>query len=429
MWLKRVCCWTLIALIGSVALADEDYIPSAALRDVGLIKAWQLRLRLDEGQRLADIYLVDDQLYLATDDGYAFAVHADTGTNRWLRQITREGYRVLRPCHAGSQAIFATPAFLLHVDRLSGEGVDRYEFRFPAGTAPVSDGVRVYVGGLDQRIYAFDVATHLHGWKAITDGPITSTPALFEGNLFAASSDGTVHSCTAENKTYRWQRKTYGSVTSDLAVSGDGVYVPARDQSLYLLDLLFGQIRWQARFSGPLYEPPVLTADTAYQFCEDDGLVAVNIDPLEVERRIRWKLPRGRSLLTIADGQALVLSRDETILVVTPADGTVKHTLPAAGMTLAAPCPDRTALLLASPDGRVFCARPIGTPQVSRDDVRDALQPAGEAGEEEAAGAAEAAPIIEKEQPDRLKTSREGLPLGGKSKVSKEYGRGGGSGD
>jgi hypothetical protein len=425
MSLKHACTWVLVALFSPLALAEEDYLPSEALRGAELIKAWQLRLPLDKGQTLLDAYLVDDQLYLATNDGYVFAVHADTGAIRWLRRVTSEGFRLRRPCHAGDRVIFATPTTVLQLNRLSGEGASKLELRFPAGTGPVTDGARLFLGGLDSRLHALQVLDPVLGWQAVTNGPIMSTPVVYEASLFAASDDGSVYSCTPDKKTIRWQTTTFGSVTADLAVNEHGVYVANRDQSLYLLDPLFGEIRWRARFSGALYEAPVVTPDLAYQYCPDDGLVAVNTAVLGVTQRNRWTLPRGRTLLTIDQRYAYVLSRDETVLIVSLQDGDVAHTLPAPGLVLAVPSPARTALYLASPDGRLFCAWPRGTPLVTPSDLRGAITPpeapTAETGEKLEPTTKPAKP----EEGDLLTTSRKGRPLGGKSKVSKSFREGG----
>jgi outer membrane protein assembly factor BamB len=424
---RRLCTWALVALAGATAWADEDYVPAEPLRAAGMIKTWQLRLPLDKGQELADVYLVDDQLYAATNDGYVFAIHADTGANRWLRHVTSEGYRVGRPCHAGERVIFVTPTTILELNRLTGEGVLKHELDIPAGTFGTTDGTYLYVGGLDRRVYAFAVANARMMWKAITSGPVNGTPALYQGQLFAASSDGIVYSCRAVDKAYRWQKQLYGSVTADLVADERGVYVAGQDQSLYLLDLQFGEIRWQARFSGPLYEAPVVTPAVAFQFCADDGLVAVNTAQVDVDQRVRWKLPEGRHLLTVDAEHACVLSRDGTMLVVDIADGKLAETVPAPGMTLGAPSPERTAIYVASPDGRLLCARPLGTPLVTQADVRAALNAATSQPAEPTTTAPSTVKPASPESSNGLTTGRQGAPLGGKSKVSKNFGKGGGT--
>lgn len=429
----RACGWTLLALLSPFCLA-QDFVPADDLREAGLIKYWQLKLPLGTGQHLADLYLVDDHLYATTNDGDVFALHADTGALRWLRPITREGYRVTRPVHVRDRVIFATPTTILQINRLNGEGLDRYELRFPAGTAPATDGVRLFLGGLDERMHTFNLANIYTGWQVIADGPISSTPVLFEEEassrsgksdvLFFASASGHVYSCEAANKALRWQTRTFGSISADLVVAEEGVYVAGREGSLYLLDLLFGETRWKARFSGPLYEAPNVTAGLAFQYCPDDGLVAVNTGQIDIDHRIRWKLRNGRRLLTTNEHNAFVLSQNESIIVANLESGDVSKRIPARGMTLADAALGTTAVYVASPDGRVFCARPRGTPPVTLADVRAALRE----------GAPEEQPVIAAEtaeddgqmsRDEMLKSSRTGMPLGGRSKVSRNFGRGG----
>ncbi|MCK4340374.1 MAG: PQQ-binding-like beta-propeller repeat protein [Phycisphaerae bacterium] len=423
--LHLLCLGTLIALHSPAALADEDFIPAPALHKAGLIKFWQLQLPLEADQVLLDAYLVDDQLYLGTQDGYVFAVHAYTGAIRWLKPVTRSGYRIRRPCHAGGRVIFVTPVDVQIYDRLSGEGRARRELRFPARTAAVSDGRRFFVGGLDNRIYAFRVDGLFLDWRAVTDGPITSLPAIHGENVYVANEGGTVYACTRDRKVARWPNPafTYGPITADLVVDDSGVYVASRDQSLYLFDLYGGLIRWRARLSSPLYEAPYVSRELAYQYSMTDGLVAVETGlDYEIEQRLRWKLPQGRQVLAVDQKYVYVRSLDEKLLAVAKKDGQVVHSIPAAGFTLGIPAQD-TTIFLASPDGKLFCARPRGAPLLQQQDIAKALLPA-EPGTADKTSAGRPTTQPAAEAPDYLGTKRGGVPIGGKSKVSRDFEKG-----
>ena len=104
---------TLLALGLPAALGEADYVDSAALHEAGLVKFWQLRLPLQEAQQITDCYLVDDQLYLATQDGHVYAVHAHTGALLWTTQVSSASYRIRRPCHAGKRAVFVMPSAMM----------------------------------------------------------------------------------------------------------------------------------------------------------------------------------------------------------------------------------------------------------------------------------------------------------------------------
>lgn len=411
---------TLLALTVPAALAKADYIDSAALREAGLVKFWQLHLPLQAGQEVADCYLVDDQLYLATQDGYVHALHAHTGAIRWIKQVTTAGYRIRRPCHAGDRAVFVTPSAMMQYDRYTGDPIRRVELRFPAGSAAISDGTRIYVGGIDQRIYAFLLDRDFESWKTHAGGQIVSQPVLRNEHLYFASENGTVWACVARNKAFYWRTRTVGSITADLTLDNENLYVACLDNSLFSFSPDDGSRRWRARFPGPLSEPPALAGDVAVQYCAGDGLTAVNTGTVDVEERVRWILPRGRGLLAAEERLAYVFSRDEEILVARLDDGEILHTIPAPGFTVFVHSPGDLALYVASKDGRVFCARKQGVPPVQAAEVRRALQqPTGPEDQTvEGAGTPTAGQTTEG---DQRQSKRPGPPIGGKSKVSKQY--------
>jgi outer membrane protein assembly factor BamB len=410
----------LLALSGPAVLGESDFIDGSALYEAGLVKYWQLLLPLQPGQQVTASYLVDDQIYAATQDGYVYAVDAHTGAIRWAKQVTTAGYEIRRPCHAGERTVFVTPPAFSQYDRYSGRPIRAVETRFPTGSPAVSDGLRIYIGGIDQKIYAFRLDQDFEDWKARADGEVVSRPGLLGKYLYFAGDDGTVYACVAANKQFYWRARGVGPVTADLAVDENGVYVACRDHSLYLLDPAFGGLRWRTRFSGPLYEPPVITPQVAFQYSPKDGVAALNTSTIDVEKRVRWTLPRGRELLTLDEKHAYLLSRDESILIASLDDGKLLHTVPAPGFTMPMPSPGDMALYLAAKDGRLFCARKRGVPIVLAEEVREAsLGP--ETPEAPPETTAEAGAPKPAEEEDYLKTKRPGPPIGGKSKVSKEY--------
>ncbi len=403
-----------------VAKAEQDYVNSDALRQAGLVKYWQIRLPLDPDQRLQNVYLVDDQLYAASDDGFVYAVHAPTGTLRWIRQITRLGFEIWRPCHLGNRTVFTTPANIQVYNRQFGDGIRKREVDSPLGTGPVSGDNQIFVGGTDRRVYAFSGTDLLPNWKFLTEGPISSIPTIQGIYLYVASDDGAVYSATQADKRFNWKSKTFAPISANLVSTVDGVYVASRDNSLYQFDLFFGRARWRARFSGPLYEPPVVTDRYAFQYCPDDGLAAVRTGILDIEDRIAWKIPDGRTLLTVSEDSAFVLTRNERLRVVDLETGNVRQTIRIPGMVLGIPDVTDTFLLTASRDGRLFCARPADVPYVRRADVQAALT------EQDAEGTV-AQGIVDEllDTPAPTIELPPRPPVGGKSKVSKNFGRGG----
>jgi len=419
---SRLYVLSLVALLCPVAFAAADFLDAQALHDAGLVKFWQLQIPLESDQQLRDVFLVDDTLYLGTQDGYVFSVDALTGVLRWTRPITRSGYHVRRPAHAGENVLFVTPVDLQVYDRRTGEPRSRKDLRFPASSGAVTDDQRIYIAGLDARLYAFDLNSQMVDWRLFVGDAIQANPVIFGERIFLATERGRIYATTRANKAFFWEASTLGPVTADMVVDDAGVYVACRDQSLYLFDLGYGQVRWRVRFAGPLYDTPLVTADTAYQYCPAGGLAAVTTAITgDIDERIRWKLAEGRQAISADSQFVYVLSKDDSLLVVNVKDGKVAHTIPANGLTLGIPAKDAT-LFLAAPDGRLFCARPSSVPFLRQDDVLKALRPEQTGNVDAATSQPTTKPAAEAE--DYLKSRRPGPPAGGKSKVSKGYEKG-----
>jgi hypothetical protein len=413
-----------IASYAPVGTAQENWIDSQALRQAGLRTYWQLRVPLQAGEQVTDAYLVDETIYLGSDRGFVFALDAGTGVLRWTQQFTRGAYRLRRPCHIGVRTVIVTPPEVIQFDRHFGSPIRLQQLRFPAGTGPVSDGRLVFIGGLDRRIYAFQPDRDFETWKAGADAQVISTPAIHGQYLYYASDGRAVYACRAADKRLYWIARTVGAVVADLVVTDEGVFVASQDRSLYLLDPAFGGRRWRVRLSSPLSDAPVVTPETAYQYSARDGLVAIESGGVQIENRVRWTFPRGRSLLTVDQKHAYALTQDQHIAVLRKDTGEVVHNIAAPGLTMPLPHVEQMVLYAAASDGRVICVRSHDVPPLQPEEVQQALalRPESEAGPETSEVETEPAP----EAATVLESTDRGPPVGGKSKISREWTGGGG---
>lgn len=415
-----------LRLVSAGFAGDSDYLPPEALDRAGWVKYWQLSLPLAPGQQIYDAYYVDDQLYFGTNDGYCIAVHSETGAIRWLRPVTIRGYRVRRPCHAGRRVVLVSPRDILQLDRRSGDEIDRRELEIAASTPPATDGTLVYFGSLDRRFYAYTLAEQFELWKAGTGGPISAGPVLHGESLFVASSDGAVYACHSRTKAAHWTAYTFGAISADLAVDDSAVYAASIDESLYAFDLASGRERWRARFSGPLRDAPVVTRAGVFQYSAADGLSLVNATLRPVDDRIEWTIARGRYLAGLDAQRALILTRDGALLACELGDGRVLQELPAGGFSLSAPSADAATMVLASADGRVFCARPRGAKPPSVQLIREALAPPPADGPAPTSQPAATQPAEQAARPGGKPAAAGGPAIGGRSRISKQM-LGGGS--
>lgn len=407
------------------AQAEPDYIPNDAWQRVDMRKFYQFRLPLQPDQQVQNAYLIDDALYVTASNGYVYALHAPTGILRWFTQVTTADYEVTRPAHLQTRVVFSLPPKSQQYLRVDGRPIRKIDYRFPAASPPTSDGFFFFVGGLNNRLYAFNPEVPWETWKVLTTGSVRAAPAYYDDTLYYATDRGVVYAARSVDRDYVGINRTFGPVVASPLANESGVFVASRDRSLYAFDLRLRGRQWRARFQSPLVDSPVLAADTIFQYSRADGLAAINLEVFGVDERIRWMRPDGLALLTTDDRYAYVFCQDSKIKACRLDTGVVEHTIEAPGFEFTVASTNDPAIFLVSRDGRIYCARKKNVPLPTPEQMRLAL--AGVTGgvpvmEQPAADEDDDVAAAPDEDEDPLASPRRGAPVGGTSKISKGFG-------
>ncbi len=107
------------------------------------------------------------------------------------------------------------------------------------GAAAIVNGV-VYVGSLDEHLYALDLATGQLKWTYQTDpakstkvGPFRASPSVRDGLVYVGDADGIFHCVEAATGNKRWTFDTGAEITSAANFAGDTVLFGSSDENLY----------------------------------------------------------------------------------------------------------------------------------------------------------------------------------------------------
>ena len=158
-------------------------------------------------------------VYVGSYDGRLYAFDAATGKTRWIS----DPYRAV----ASSGSVDSTPA--------------------------VVNGV-AYVCLQDRKLHAFDADTGISRWVAPVDNTLSSSPTVFNGVVYASSSDS-VYAFDAESGKTRWISSPADSNSSSSPAVANGlIYISTTGNSpetgqIYAFDAATGKTRWN---SGPI---------------------------------------------------------------------------------------------------------------------------------------------------------------------------------
>ncbi len=381
----------LAALVGCGPQTQGQWhyaVNAIELEQVGLAYHWQNKVPLAQGERVTDIWHLDENVYCLTSANQVLVFGALDGERRWSEQIARPHQTVFRPCHIdgamlppvlGPRAVMArqqgrkphdlvvfnTLTDATVYDRRTGEFVTRIDFtgaKFAANTPPTSDGERVYVGSVGGWVYALELETGVAIWQQRTDGMIAAAPEVMSNRLYVASTDGGVHAIAIgpERGQKLWPvdgaHQARGPFPSDIVVSDQGIFAGNGDYNVYAIDPISGRVIWRFRCGRPVRHAVQVGADNVYALAEGDRFYAID---LATGKRARWTLADGRRVLSEIDNTAYILGERNTLMEVDATLGTVRTVIPLSGLDLFVPNVTTPALYAASADGLVCCLRPI----------------------------------------------------------------------
>ncbi len=201
------------------------------------------------------------------------------------------------------------------------------------GAVAVSEGT-VYVGALDRKLYALDLATGRPRWKQplVCGGLIRSGPRVARVQLlnnrrfvFFGSDDGRVYCADAASGRLRWKSPKLGAVQGSVLVTRKAVYAGSDEGYLHALEPTGGKELWKLKIGSALRGTPILSADGKRIYLGSDGSKLFAVDPAKAARAagdaLVWSRRVGGSIRSgpvLAGGRLFFGSADGTIHAVRP---------------------------------------------------------------------------------------------------------------
>jgi len=372
---------TLIVVAGpgcAATRAPSSDLTDRNLQDAGLARYWTAEVPIPSDDSLAKVYLIDDTLYLYTQNGIVFSLQADTGLIRWGKKLSGRNFSIQKPGHITgtpgySLAAFVTPNRTHILDRFSGETIASFGSDFAVGSAPVGTGDTLFMGSADGNIYA--LVWHTAGscetikwWTVRAGGPVTATPILYGGNrLIVASQGGQVFSFFARDKALIWAQKTGGAILGDPALDADDVIVASTDRSVYKFDGNDGSLLWRHRADSPLADGPAVVDHTVYQHSSRQGLLALDADT----GREKWSAPDAKSFVAQVERRVAVWNGTDTIELLDRDTGKALAKVPVVTGSRVVTNVHNDAIYVVGSRGRVVCVRPRGVPYLDPSKVAE----------------------------------------------------------
>ena len=197
------------------------------------------------------------------------------------------------------------------------------------GALAYDDGT-VFADNYAGEIWAVDAGNGHVKWTANTQGGgflrgggVYSTPAVAYGRVYVGGLDGRVYSYVEDTGELAWSQSTGAEVYSSPAVadtphSPPTVYIGSEDKHFYALDAHTGEVRWDHPMGGIVLGSSSVVGETVYVSVigPNIGTFAYNVS----NGHKVWYSDQGEYNPVISDGHQVYLTGYSTIRAFQPAE-------------------------------------------------------------------------------------------------------------
>jgi outer membrane protein assembly factor BamB len=309
--LKKFCFVCLFVIIFS-ASSSVAFISEKLLNQAGLQTVWQSAVALNKGEKVANITILGDYLYILTETNYLFCLDRSTGKLVVATALASPKLPVSAPSAYKNTVYFVAANKLIAFDVQQGTRLFETPLSMPVSLAIAANASNLYIPGMDKRLYVMDVNGQHIIFQATADDVSAATSVLADNDfvIFATDTGKVICMSPLEPKRF-WRFNAVGPVTAPLVSSENCIYVSCRDTNLYKLKNNSGRLAWKFHTGSALTSSARAAEKVVYQYAINKGLYAIDADSGEQ----LWLLPHGVDLLAQNGSTSYIFDKNNTCVI------------------------------------------------------------------------------------------------------------------
>ena len=161
-------------------------------------------------------------------------------------------------------------------------------------TAAIVDGI-VYIGDLDGKVYALELANGKKVWEFTTDDPLgfVASPAVRDNHVYLGDIDGRFYCLDATSRKLEWTFSIDAEISSSANFYQDRVLVGSQDATLYCLDAGTGALVWKYDAEDMIQCSPTVVENRAFLVGCDAKLHIIDLDNGTALHKVELDGPSG----------------------------------------------------------------------------------------------------------------------------------------
>jgi len=348
-------------LAAGLSASPADYlVASELLGKADLETGWQVNLPMKPNEKIDNLYVYDNYLYVLTTQNFLFSIDRTTGQVRSLLQLAAPGLPILPPMHFDKKSVFLVGQEMVVFDPAFGQVTETVTLKNLGGNygGIARNRKYAYVCGSDNRLYAYTVDEGIRVFmvSADNDSPIYSVIAS-DMQVWFSTQAGNVIAMDSDNGRKVWQFNLSGPMRAPLVMDQGYIYAAGLDTKLYKLNALIGTQAWEKPFfAGDKVEMPLTMGKTCvYLYTVNTGVYAVD---KETGKAV-WNLPAGYAVLAEHGSRVFVYVKPGILSVMDNAQRKEQLSINIARVNRVAVNMTDSWLYLGSDKGQVQAVRPI----------------------------------------------------------------------
>ncbi|MBB13787.1 hypothetical protein CMK22_00885 [Candidatus Poribacteria bacterium] len=242
------------------------------------------------GQILASPIVVNNTVYVGSNDGFFYAFEAKIWKIKW----TFRGEESIRNAAVfwNNRIFFSTTNNMIYaLSAETGDKIWEYKSQSWINTSPVASAGQIYFGGYSDKIYVFN---------AVTGKLIRSVRRRIQisGTEYACVQ-GKLAPVSIEHQTNQWRNLV--PFSQSLSVSANNVvYIGARDNKIYAIDISSKKQVWTYETNGYVDAAPAISDGMLY-VASCDGYIYAFENDTGTQQQVRQK--PGRTGTIVSDNR------------------------------------------------------------------------------------------------------------------------------
>lgn len=219
-------------------------------------------------------------VYFGGMDGKVYALDVLSGEKAW--EFTTQGEVGSSPTvMEGKVYIGSADRGVYILDAASGELDLRYPASDVISSSPLVTRNILMFGDMSGNFYMVDLTDPdakygIPLWRGQVGVGVMSSPVLVGGVLYIGTLDGKLLAVDVASQAMLWTSQVVGAIVSTPLVDDQYVYFGSEGGRIYALDRQTGQEKWNFQTGGDVWSSPILVGDMLLIGSQDQKLYSIN---------------------------------------------------------------------------------------------------------------------------------------------------------